>query len=579
MLRRMQALALAGALALGAQGVVAVAAYAEDVTGTAITITSQEGDHHYKAYQIFTGKVDNPANNQITEIAWGNGIDRNALLTDQAWHQAPLNTVFDSVSANTSAAEFAHMLDTAAKKMDKAELLRKLAVVITKHKTGNGTAIEKAPDSAVAPFQYKSDAPMAKGYYVIVDADSQTTAALTFPILKVVGPITVKSKSSVPESDKAIVANPEASTDQRFDPTKATSFTNPTGGGTWNLSDVADFTAGTEAEFVLRGTISKNFDNYKSYKYVFKDNLGSGLEYVQDSLKVYIDTKLVEAGKYQVQHSATPPVGAKPEDRYTNGSTLSVTFTDLKAASMQPTVTADSVVIVTYKARVKAQVGQEKPFENGSWVEYSKDPSFDGEGDTDPTPPGKTPEDKVFIFNYTLKGNKIDKVEQTKKLEGAEFIVTNAAKDKFLKRTGDEGNYTTAWVDSEDNATKFTSAEDGSFSVTGLDAGSYFLKEKKAPAGYSLPTGEKAYFAFKIAATIAEKNGGSDAEITRLELNDQEVTPANKLEVSLNVENSSFSELPETGGIGTTIFIVIGGVIMAGSLGGLVLRRRSQNAA
>ena len=577
MLRRMQALALAGALALGAQGVVAVAAYADNVDGTAITITSQEGDHHYKAYQIFTGKVDNPETKQISEIAWGTGIKKNDLLTDSAWNQAPLNTVFATVTANTSAAEFAHMMETAGKKSDNAALLRQLALVLAKHKSDVATEITKS-GADKAPFTYTTTTQLAKGYYLVVDTQREATSALTFPILKVVGPVQVVSKSSVPESDKAIVANPEASEDQRFDPTKATSFTNPAGGN-WNLSDVADFTAGTEAEFVLRGTISKNFDNYKSYKYAFKDNLGSGLEYVDNSVEVYIDQKRVDTEKYKVEYVKNNPVDASPADRYATGSTLSVTFADLKAAGMVPVVTANSVVIVKYKARVTAAVKPNSPIENESWVEYDKDPSFDGEGGTDPTPPGKTPKDKVFIFNYTLKGNKIDKVEQTKTLQGAEFIVANADKTKFLKRTGVEGNYTAEWTANEDEAEKFISAGDGSFSVTGLDAGSYFLKEKKAPTGYSLPQGEAAYFAFTIKAAINEKPDASDAEITRLELNNSPVNAPANLEVSLNVENSSFSELPETGGIGTTIFIVIGGVIMAGSLGGLVLRRRSQNAA
>lgn len=100
------------------------------------------------------------------------------------------------------------MMETAGKTPDNAALLRQLAVTMAKHKSDTGVDIAKNSGNA-APFTYATTTTLAKGYYLVVDTQPDATAALTFPILKVVGPVKVNSKSSVPESDKDKPADAE----------------------------------------------------------------------------------------------------------------------------------------------------------------------------------------------------------------------------------------------------------------------------------------------------------------------------------------------------------------------------------
>lgn len=101
-------------------------------------------------------------------------------------------------------------------------------------------------------------------------------------------------------------------------------------------------------------------------------------------------------------------------------------------------------------------------------------------------------------------------------------------------------------------ASVFTTPASGKFTITGLDSDTYYLEEIVAPAGYNL---------LKAPITVTVKNDGT-------------VTYGDNSTGEVRVLNSTGTELPSTGGMGTTIFYVLGGVLMAGAFVLLVVRKR-----
>ena len=114
------------------------------------------------------------------------------------------------------------------------------------------------------------------------------------------------------------------------------------------------------------------------------------------------------------------------------------------------------------------------------------------------------------------------------------------------------------WVEKQEDATEVTTDANGSASFEGLKAGTYYLVETLAPSGYNLLTEPIEVI---IAPTTAE--GSAEAVYA---------------DVTSEVANSTGSLLPSTGGIGTTIFYVLGGVLVLGAAILLITKKRMSRA-
>ena len=498
-----------------------------------ITVTSQEGDHTYGAYQVFKGDLAKVDDKQVlSNIEWGTGVNSDALLTAVADAN-----ILDGVTAASSAADVAKALEGAD-----SEKALAFAKLVSKNLSTTKADFTKTGDAA--PFTYKTGT-IDPGYYVVVDTDT-SASALTTPILQVVGPVKVESKSSVPTSDKKVQENSGLAEGQVND-------------GETAYDVRANYEIGQDVPFLLTGTVSKNIADYTTYKYAFVDELSKGFDFNADSVEVYVGTTKVDAAKYEVTQETIADAGD-----YEDGTRIRIDFANLKDV---PGVTADSTITVRYTAKLneKSEAGKAQP--NKVHVEYSKSAS-DDEGE-----PGKTPDTEVYVFTYKVDSEKVDADNPKTKLEGAEFRLVNADKTKAATITNDK---IVGWTEL-DGGTTITVPNGGQFSIEGLDADvQYYLEETKAPTGYNLPTGDAKYTSIKLTATIKTEDGQKPV-VDVLELDQvADATPADGTFSTLQIKNSKGSTLPETGGIGTTIFTIVGVTAMVAAAGGFVLRNRKK---
>lgn len=124
----------------------------------------------------------------------------------------------------------------------------------------------------------------------------------------------------------------------------------------------------------------------------------------------------------------------------------------------------------------------------------------------------------------------------------------------------------TGWTDNASDATTVVTPASGNIQFVGLDAGTYYLKETKAPTGYNKLT---APITVVISSTLPTAGGAASYTVTA---NGAETT-----DYTVRVENKAGTELPSTGGIGTTIFYVVGGGLMVAAAILLITKKRMEN--
>lgn len=559
---------LATAAILAACAVVPATMSALPVSAQTVTITqatgNAEADHTYSAYQIFKGTVVDGA---LTGIDWNKDIVNDGALLTALKGDTQLGKYFANC---TSAAEVAAALNAKVAGTEEGTetsvfanngaLTQHFAELVKANLKDNVTAsATSAKNGTSAELSITAD-----GYYLIVDdtANLQTGAYSRYILTTVDADsdttLSIAQKASSPTVVKKVKENTDVDdytyTDARGSQTDK------------DYNDVADYNIGDAVPFKLYGTMPSTIGDYEHYRYIFHDTLGT-----QFTAPAVGDVTVKVDGKNAV--GATVAIA---------GNEITVTFADIKDGN---TITASSVVTVEYSAVLNktAQIGLSGQ-ENAVKLEYSNDSYWDGSGT--PTT-SKTPEDKVIVFTYELDVTKQDSVTD-KKLKDAEFNLKNAA-DKYAKV--DENGYVTGWVDSEEAGSTLKSDENGLFKVIGLDDGTYTLTETKAPTGYNLLN---APVTLKLDATTANGQNWDVFDATKA-LTDLTLTvdtgaaqPAKTPGegdsfgkygvVETTVLNTSGSSLPSTGGIGTTIFYVAGGVLAVGAGVLLITKKRAKDA-
>ena len=274
--------------------------------------------------------------------------------------------------------------------------------------------------------------------------------------------------------------------------------------------------------------------------YVFHDTMSAGLTYTGVT-GITLNGTTVDAANYTVV-----------TEGLTDGCTFEVRFTQ----AFCDTLKANDQIVISYTATLNENAviaGKGNPNESKL--------SYGDKGDESHTPSGTTPPSTtttytwdVDVFKYTMNG------ETETALAGAKFTLSKNAdgSNPIALVSGGNNVYRVAKTGETGTVTEITTDATGKFTIKGLDADTYYLTETAAPAGYNKLAGP-------VTIVIGENgvvNGTTEA-------------PQGVDEVK--VLNQSGAELPSTGGMGTTLFYVLGSVLVVGAVVLLVTRKRMSN--
>ena len=396
---------------------------------------------------------------------------------------------------------------------------------------------------------------VAQGYYLITETKIGTvgnpaqTGSFSLVMLNTAGQdnIDVATKESVPTVVKKV------------------KDVNDSTGAVTVWQDSADADINDELNYKLTGTVSAKIADYKKYYYEFADEM-TKLTYVENSVKVTIgNDNETDTSNKDVTNQFTTEWDSKAKK-------LRVYCDNLKALRGENngiiSINADTKVVVTYKATLDegANIGAEgNP--NEVKLIYSNNPYDTGVGEPSK---GETPVDKNIVFTYKVTANKTD---GEKPLKGAAFELYKKVKGENSKETWKSLGVVGA---TQNNEGKYVaiSEQPTSFSWTGLDDGVYKLVEVLTPDGYNSLSDQ----IFRVEATHDETADSPKLNTLSGEKENGEIEfTTNNGELLTNVVNKSGSLLPSTGGIGTTIFYIVGVVLVLGA-GVLLVTKKRMNA-
>ena len=538
-------------------------------SGYTITVEDAKGTaaNAFEAYQVFAGTLSEDET-VLSNISWGSGVSLadGTLTIEGAAYTA--QEAADALSAGTldadvfAAAIAGHLSST---------------YVSGTAATAEGDAVLKVP---------------AAGYYLVQNTEKSADEgeAYTRYILQVVRDVEVKAKTDAPSIIKKIKNSDES--DQQY-------------------RDANNVAIGDTVNYRLTSAVP-DMSAYSQYYFIVNDRLSSGLTYTPDSMQITLGgTPLTEGTDYFLTVS----------DRdATNGTAIQVVFHDF----IQYKAQKDAAIVITYDAVLNesAKINEEG---NPNYVTltYSNNPNKVGTGKDQPGPgeediTGVTPKDWTITYTTRLKIYKTDKTTG-KPLSGAEFTLvgtkqnsTTTCTETYVKddtygtwyRLTDDTYTETAPTEktaeqyasttdryvlktvsnvnqeSELVTKTVTTGTDGLADLGSLAAGTYRITEVKAPDGYNMLTApiEIVITADSDGRTISTGDETVTWTVTQDGTGISRDTAIDATAYLVGILNSKGATLPATGGMGTTLFYALGGILFIGAGVLLVTRRRMQRS-
>lgn len=501
-----------------------------------------EGDitkwHSFSAFQIFKGKVDGNdiKDFKISNVEWGSNINPDNFLPQLKG------------------------ADTIGPLFTKANSAQDVLEVISKwsNSDDNSIAFARVVCHYLYPDANATPEPAVKGgggsdhihfdeagYYLVVDTTPFNHGDFDHAYNSFLLMVT-HANWNVPITPKAEKPSVKKEVFDNFD--------NQDGTSTGDFGSSADHAINEKFQFKLTATLPAStdhaYDYYDKYTVCFKDTLSEGITYdgpdsvVIKSNNNTLDTT-IDPSKYTITESQNSFV---------------VKIPDVKTCAEGLDLNDGATITVTYTAHLndKAYVNtgsSSTENKNSVQLQYSNNPR-----------PGEywgtTPKSEVYVYTYQLNNTKHAEKEDGTPLPGAVFQLysdKDCTQEVKLYKVGNIYFPIKDATDKEKDAVQMISGQDGQFNVKGLDAGTYYLKEITPPDGYSACK--------EIPVTIKADHSRND----QVNLEGSNLT--NDI---VNIKAGGIT-LPSTGGIGTTIFYVVGGGLMVAAIVLLVTKKRMEN--
>ena len=529
---------LAALLAVAMVCAMAIPAFAENSEGDV------DSHHTYSAFQIFKGDVEgnNIKDFKISNVDWGSNIINNSddFLNKlrEADHIGPLFT--NAKSAQEVLAVISQWHDSD----DYSIAFARFVCHYLYSNDANPTYVVRAGSNALTIPEAKA------GYYLFVDTtdfskDDSYHSYNSFLLMVTKGnwnvPITPKAEK--PTVEKKV-------------------YDNPDGTSTGGFGSSADHAINEKFQFQLTATLpdstNRAYDYYDKYSVIFHDTLSDGITYDKDD---ELDSVVIKSNgnTYNITDSSKYTIDTTDLESQ-NSFVVNI---DVKACAKDAgfDLNDGATITVTYTAHLndKAYVntaGGSTSNINKVYLTYSNNPK-------DESSIGKTPESTpVYVYTYQLNNTKHQDTEKGPALEGTCFRLysdeacTDQSEVQLYQK---DGFYYPIKDVLGKEAVEMKSAANGTFNVKGLDAGTYYLKEITPPDGYSACK--------EIPVTIKADHSRND----QVNLEGSNLT--NDI---VNIKAGGIT-LPSTGGIGTTLFYVVGGGLMVAAIVLLVTKKRMEN--
>ena len=547
---------LTAALSFGGVMAPVTMAFAEgDNSITINKVDDANKDNTFKAYQIFKAKVVNEKDKGkvASDIKWANNtvsskvitaiqdsdeykklVEKNGTkkLDDSATAQVVAEWLFQNVTGTS-----AGTATTGGTRVASGSVLNSIAKAVAKDETAVGSSF-KVGEKWTRPDD------SGDGYYLFVSNDLTNPAKPntgTSPIFAIVGdePVTVTEKTSIPTVNKEVRE-----------------------GATWRKW--SDSHIGEEVEYKLTGSVASNIDTFTKYEYSFHDHLSAGLKAIENSVKVKIDDTVIQpTNGYTVNLADTTDASGHP----TGGQDLTISFSDLKAAATNASVTlkGDSKVVVTYNAKLTDEAEYTATGNtNEVKLVYSNNPMTDDKGTS------KSDEVTDYVFGLdvtkTASDNPKKKLVAGFKVKMTKEGTTPVNGEKWLTETG-------GLTDDSGKAGVFKTKEtDSKVFIPGLVAGEYEITECETPAGYN-----SISFTIVVTPTYNEATG----ELTGLSVKPSSNMVTSQLgenvtstRIPITIENKKGSGLPLTGLNGVTFTWIAGGAVLCIGVAHLIRSRK-----
>ena len=529
---------LAALLAVAMVCAMAIPAFAENSEGDV------DSHHTYSAFQIFKGDVEgnNIKDFKISNVDWGSNIINNSddFLNKlrEADHIGPLFT------NATSARDVLEVISQWHDSDDYSIAFARFVCHYLYSNDANPTYVVRAGSNALTIPEAKA------GYYLFVDTtdfskDDSYHSYNSFLLMVTKGnwnvPITPKAEK--PTVEKKV-------------------YDNPDGTSTGGFGSSADHAINEKFQFQLTATLpdstNRAYDYYDKYSVIFHDTLSDGITYDKDD---ELDSVVIKSNgnTYNITDSSKYTIDTTDLESQ-NSFVVNI---DVKACAKDAgfDLNDGATITVTYTAHLndKAYVntaGGSTSNINKVYLTYSNNPK-------DESSIGKTPESTpVYVYTYQLNNTKHQDTEKGPALEGACFRLysdeacTDQSEVQLYQK---DGFYYPIKDVLGKEAVEMKSAANGTFNVKGLDAGTYYLKEITPPDGYS---------ACKVIPVTIKADHSRNDQVN--------LEGSNLTNDIVNIKAGGIT-LPSTGGIGTTLFYVVGGGLMVAAIVLLVTKKRMEN--